>query len=137
MVRLIFVAIVAALAACSDPEQARIQRSGAADDVRIEAPTPSARISSPLYASGEADNSWYFEAVFPARLVADDGTIIAEAPAIAASDWMQEGAVPFNVEMPFTVDEETEATLVLEEDMPADNREPRQVRIPVVLLPGQ
>lgn len=99
-------------------------------------PEPDARITTPLHASGVANNSWYFEAVFPARLMARDGTIIAEAPAIAASDWTQPGQVPFNVEMAFTVDEETHATLVLEEDMPGDNQEPRQVRIPVVLVPG-
>lgn len=130
----LFVAAVI-LAACTDPQQSKIQRSAGADDIRIETPEPDARITSPLHASGAADNSWYFEAVFPARLVAQDGTQIAEAPAIAASDWMTEGPVPFNVEMAFTVDEETTATLVLEEDMPGENREPRQVRIPVLLLP--
>jgi len=124
-----------ALAACADTDETKIQRSAGADDIRIETPEPDARLASPLRASGVADNDWYFEAVFPARLVARDGALIAEAPAVAASDWMAEGAVPFNVEMAFTVEQETPATLVLEEDMPGDNREPRHVRIPVVLLP--
>lgn len=136
MVRALFVSLVIALAACTDAQEAKIQRSANADDLRIETPEPDARISSPLIASGVANNTWYFEAVFPARLMAQDGTTIAEAPAIAASDWMTPGDVPFNVEMAFTVEEETHATLVLEEDMPGENREPRQVRIPVVLLPG-
>ena len=136
MLRALFVSLVVVLSACTDPQQAKIQRSAGADDIRIEAPEPDARIASPLIASGTANNTWYFEAVFPARLMAADGTMIAEAPAIAASDWMTPGDVPFNVEMAFTVEEETHATLVLEEDMPGENREPRQVRIPVVLLPG-
>lgn len=135
MLRVVLVTAILALAACTDAQEARIQRSAGADNIRIETPEPDARIATPLRASGEADNSWYFEAVFPARLMAQDGTTIAEAPAIAASDWTREGPVPFNVEMAFTVDEEMEATLVLEEDMPGDNEEPRQVRIPVVLLP--
>ena len=136
MLRALFVSLVLGLAACTDAQEAKIQRSAGADDLRIETPEPDARISSPLIASGVADNTWYFEAVFPARLMAQDGTLIAEAPAIAASDWMASGPVPFNVEMAFTVEEETQATLVLEEDMPSEGDEPRQVRIPVVLLPG-
>jgi hypothetical protein len=136
MLRALVVSLILGLAACTDAQDAKIQRSAGADDIRIETPNPDARISSPLIASGVADNTWYFEAVFPARLMAQDGTMIAEAPAIAASDWMAPGDVPFNVEMAFTVEEETHATLVLEEDMPGENREPRQVRIPVVLLPG-
>jgi hypothetical protein len=135
MLRFAFAAALLALAACADPQQAKIQRSAGADDIRIDAPAPDARITSPLRASGSADNSWYFEAVFPARLMARDGTLIAEAPAIAASDWTQDGVVPFNVEMAFTVDEETPATLVLEEDMPGENEAPRQVRIPLILAP--
>ena len=136
MLRALFVSLVVALAACTDAQEAKIQRSAGADDLSIEAPEPDARITSPLIASGVANNTWYFEAVFPARLMAADGTMIAEAPAIAASDWMTPGPVPFNVEMAFTVEQETPATLVLEEDMPGENQEPRQVRIPVVLLPG-
>ena len=135
MARSAFVFAFLILAACTEPQEAKIQRSAGADDIRIEAPEPGARTTSPLNASGVANNSWYFEAVFPAKLMAQDGTVIAEAPAIAASDWMQEGPVPFNIEMAFTVNQETPATLVLEEDMPGENREPRQIRLPVVLLP--
>jgi len=136
MLRPLLVSLVLALCACTDAQEAKIQRTAGADDLRIETPEPDARIASPLIASGVANNTWYFEAVFPARLMAHDGTMIAEAPAIAASNWMTPGDVPFNVEMAFTVDEETPATLVLEEDMPGEGAEPRQVRIPVVLLPG-
>jgi len=136
MLRALFFSLAVALAACTDAQEAKIQRSANADDIRIETPVPDARIVSPLTASGSADNNWYFEAIFYARLMGQDGTMIAEAPAIAASDWMQEGQVPFNVEMAFTVDAETHATLVLEEAMPAEGAEPRQVRIPLVLLPG-
>jgi hypothetical protein len=135
MLRVVTAFAVLALAACSDPDQARIQRSMDATDIQVASPLPDARITSPLTASGTADNTWYFEAVFPARLMARDGTMIAEAPAIAASDWTQPGDVRFNVEMAFTVSEETPATLVLEEDMPGEGETPRQVRVPVVLVP--
>ncbi len=135
MLRGISLSCALLLTSCMDAQDVRIQRSADADDIEIEAPLAGARISSPLRASGTADNSWYYEAVFPARLMNRDGTVIAEAPAIAASDWMREGAVPFNIEMAFTVEEETPASLVLEEDAPGEDRTPRHVRIPVVLVP--
>lgn len=125
MLRAMLVSALLALAACTNAPEA----------IRLDAPEPNARITSPLQASGVADNSWYFEAVFPARLVSEDGELIAEAPAVASSDWTRSGDVPFTVEMAFTVDAETPALLVLQEDMPGDNRETRQMQIPVVLLP--
>lgn len=134
MLRVLLLSMLVALGAC-DSGGERIQRSVGANDIEIDAPSPGARVASPLRASGEADNTWYYEAVFPAKLMARDGTLIAEAPAVAASDWTRRGDVPFNVEMAFTVEEETPATLVLEEDAPRADHPPRQVRIPVVLMP--
>lgn len=128
--RVVLLAVSLILAACTPAPQ-----TGDAADVRIETPEPGARLVSPLQAEGVADNSWYFEAVFPARLVAEDGAVIAEAPAIAHSDWTVPGPVRFNVEMAFSVESETPATLVLSEDMPRDGASERAVRIPVVLLP--
>lgn len=138
MLRAAALALPLILFACSPPGGSDgLQRSATATDIEIEAPAAGARVTSPLLASGTADNSWYFEAVFPARLVGDDGELIAEAPAIAHSDWTTPGPVRFNVEMTFSVDAETPATLVLSEDMPSGDPPEREVRIPVVLLPTQ
>jgi hypothetical protein len=65
------------------------------------------------------------------------GTIIPETSEIGASDWTQPGVVPFNIEMSFTVSAETIAALVLEEDMPNENGQPKRVEIPLVLAPSQ
>lgn len=128
------VAALLMLAACG--ENAPLPKSQWPGEIEVEAPTANQQISSPLRASGSANNGWYFEAVFPARLEAQDGTLIAEAPAIAASDWTQPGPVPFNVEMAFTVIAPTPAMLVLEQDMPGEGRRPERVEVPVILLPG-
>jgi hypothetical protein len=92
-------------------------------------------VASPLVVEGAAPGDWYFEAQFPAKLVGADGTVLAEAPALAQSDWMTEAPVPYRAEFSFNVTQDTPATLVLQEDMPADNASPRETSIPVVLVP--
>ncbi|MGE0740988.1 MAG: Gmad2 immunoglobulin-like domain-containing protein [Hyphomonadaceae bacterium] len=122
--------LAVALAACSPSAQP------GPGDVQVMAPAENASSESPLGVEGVAPNDWYFEATFPIRLETAAGEVLAEAPAIAGSDWMAEGPVPFSAEVPFTVAAETAAILVLEEDMPGEGQEPRQVRIAVTLLPS-
>ncbi|MBX3429353.1 MAG: hypothetical protein KF779_07215 [Hyphomonadaceae bacterium] len=129
-----------ALLACSPPQApteapATTAETSAAPNVVIETPASGARVTSPLVVEGTATGDWYFEAQFPAKLVGADGAVIAEAPAMAQSDWMTEAPVQYRATFTFAVTEETPATLVLEEDMPADNAAPREVTIPVVLVP--
>ena len=84
---------------------------------------------------GSAPGDWYFEAQFAAKLIGADGATIGEAPARAQSDWMTEAPVRYRAEFTFNVTQDTPATLVLQEDMPADNANPREIRVPVVLIP--
>lgn len=131
-------ALAFALAACTPPQQAAeapAETPETASAVVINTPAAGARVASPLVVEGTAPGDWYFEAQFPAQLVGADGGLIAEAPARSQSNWMTEAPVPYRAEFSFTVTEETPATLVLQEDMPADNANPREVRIPVVLAP--
>jgi hypothetical protein len=136
-----------ALAACSQPapetpaapppaaEAAQAPAEELPVGVTVAAPTAGARVTSPLVATGTAVGTWYFEAVFPARLERADGTLIAEGPGQAQGDWMTTGPVPFRAEVAFQVNAETPAFLVLEEDNTRDAPNPRRVRIPVTLLP--
>lgn len=142
--RLIAAAVFAGLlTACSPPQQqtqgpdaeAPVETASAPTLV-VQSPASSARVTSPLVAEGSAPGDWYFEAQLPAKLVGADGAVIAEAPAHAQSDWMTEAPVNFRAELSFNVARETPATLVLQEDMPADNAHPREVRIPVLLVPS-
>jgi hypothetical protein len=136
----VIVAAAASLAACSQPQPAQPAEAAPAavaepSNVIVNAPASGDRVTSPLVVEGTATGDWYFEAQFPARLVGADGALLAEAPALAQSDWMTEAPVPFRAELTFNVTQETPATLVLQEDMPADNANPREVTIPVVLVP--
>lgn len=148
MRRFIYVALFAGLAACAPPpaeEKAaspevpaqsqssamRAQVGGATVDGVAEG----ARLTSPRTIEGIAPKDWYFEAQFPVMLVGADGRVIAEAPAMAQSDWTAPGTEPirFRSELTFSVTQDTPATLVLQEDMPGEDNPARETRIPVVL----
>ena len=131
-----------ALVACSPPappppapEPAPTAAIAEAPAVNVTAPLAGARVTSPLIVEGDARGDWYFEAQFPAQLRAANGTVLAEAPALAQSDWMTEAPVPFRAEIVFSVSQDTPATLVLQEDMPGEGATPREITIPVVLVP--
>ncbi|MEZ5956676.1 MAG: Gmad2 immunoglobulin-like domain-containing protein [Hyphomonadaceae bacterium] len=134
-------AVAAMLAACSEPQQARAPETPATADtaeatgVIINTPASGARVTSPFVAEGTAPGDWYFEAQFVGQLRGADGATLAEAPARAQENWMTEAPVPYRATFTFSVTQDTPATLVLQEDMPADQAHPREVAIPVVLLP--
>ena len=113
-------------------------------EINVTGPASGARVSSPLVAEGTAINTWFFEGQFVAELVAD-GEVLVQAPAMQAGDtsWTDPGPVKFRAELAFSVTKETQAELILSEDMPEyidaenDIRGPaRSVRIPVVLVPA-
>lgn len=140
--RFIAAACVLALAACSQPQPtaepetpATTTEAAAATEVTTDGLAAGARVTSPFVVEGAAPGDWYFEAQFEAKLLVADGAVIAEAPARAQSDWMTEAPVRYRAEFTFNVTQDTPATLVLQEDMPADNAAPREVTIPVVLVP--
>jgi hypothetical protein len=116
------------------PEQGEAE--GLTTAVMVSTPASNARVTSPLTVEGTAPGDWFFEAQFPARLTGADGAAIAEAPALSQSDWMTEAPVPFRATLRFSVTQDTPAILILQEDMPADNAQPREMRIPVVLTPA-
>ena len=131
----------AALAGCSQPQQPAetppaTTEAVAGPRVVISTPTSGARVTSPLVVEGTAPGDWYFEAQFVGQLRGADGAVLAEAPARAQEDWMTEAPVPYRAEFTFNVTQDTPATIVLQEDMPADNANPREVSVPVVLVPA-
>jgi Immunoglobulin-like domain of bacterial spore germination len=118
-------------------------KAAPAGEITVASPAAGARVTSPLVAEGSAINSWFFEGQFVAELVVN-GEVLAQAPAMQAGDksWTDPGPVGFKAELAFEVTKETNAELILSEDMPEfideanDIRGPaRSVRIPVVLLP--
>lgn len=140
MLRSILAAMcAAALMACSQPQPAEAPETAEASgvtDVIITTPSSGARVTSPVVVEGTAPGDWYFEAQFVGQLRAADGTVLAEAPARARGEWMTEAPVPYRAEFTLDVTQDTPATIVLQEDMPADDANPREVMIQVVLVPA-
>ena len=130
-------AVALALSACSPPPASEAPTTDpAAVEAQVElaevtAPASGASVTSPLQVSGVAPANWFFENQFPVRLLDASGAEIAMAPAHPRVSWTDPGPKEFDAELTFTAT--GPATLVLEEDMPGEGNEPRQVRIPVVL----
>jgi len=128
-----------AIAACSQPAQPPAAPQGETIEgvtIVVETPRVGARVTSPLRVAGVAPGDWFFEAVFPAELRAANGEVIAEAPAEAQRNWMTEAPVPYVAEIAFDVERETQATLILKEDMPSGLPGQREISVPVVLVPN-
>lgn len=136
---LLIAALGLAVAACSPPQQPvetpATTEVASVSLAAITTPVSGGQTTTPLVVEGTAPGDWFFEAQFPVKLVAADGIVLAEAPAMAQGETVTEAPVAYRAELVFIVTAETQATLVLQEDMPADNAAPREVSIPVVLLP--
>ena len=102
-----------------------------ADIIVVDSPTPGQTVTSPLTVTGRARGPWYFEASFPVRILDDQGSELAIAPAQAQGDWMTEDWVPFTVTLSFTTTA-TDGTVVLQKDNPSGMPEnDASVEIPV------
>lgn len=107
------------------------------DLISVSAPTPGALVTSPLTVTGRARGYWYFEASFPVKLLDQDGSVLAIAPAQAQGDWMTEEFVPFSVTLTYPTPQGQYGTLVLMKDNPSG--EPQfddEIRFPVVFDPN-
>lgn len=132
----LIIGAVLAFAACSQQPTSETPEAAPVAEAEMElatvsTPASGARVTSPLQVSGVAPANWFFENQFPVRLVDASGAEIASAPARPRVSWTDPGPKEFDTELSFTVT--GPATLILEEDMPGEGNEPRQVRIPIVL----
>lgn len=111
--------------------------TGLADRVRLDSPAPGATVGSPLSVVGVAPGPWYFEAVFPVRLVDARGRTVADTFAQAEGEWMTEELVPFRAAVRFAPPGTETGTLVLERSNPSGLPEhAAEVRIPVRFRSG-
>jgi Immunoglobulin-like domain of bacterial spore germination len=124
-----------AIGAGAERAGAGVAREGVASSelTLSKAPREGALVASPISVEGTAPHDWYFEGQFRAQLIDAQGAVLAQAPALPQSDWQKPGPVPFIADLAFDVDADTPATLVLQEDMPAEGRAPREKRIALVL----
>jgi Immunoglobulin-like domain of bacterial spore germination. len=94
-------------------------------------PVLDAEVKSPLQISGSAAG-WYFEAVFPVRLLDANGKVLASGQARATDDWMTENFVPFTVELSFSEPATPTGMLIFKNDNPSgDPSRDEEVDVPV------
>ena len=71
---------------------------------------------------GRAPGSWFFEGSFPVRIFDQEGDEIAALFAVTEEDWMQEGYIPFTLELRsnlIDLDEESIVVFQFEKDNPS------------------
>ncbi|MDD5569196.1 MAG: Gmad2 immunoglobulin-like domain-containing protein [Candidatus Pacebacteria bacterium] len=87
--------------------------------IRVTAPKPNDHITSPLTITGEARGTWFFEAVFPIKIIDANGNQLGTAQAQAQAPWMTEDFVPFTATLVFQTPTTAKGTLILEKDNPS------------------
>lgn len=111
-----------------------IKQEDKTDIIKIFKPSPNSVVQSPLLIEGEARGFWFFEALFPIRLVDENNKEIAVAIAQAQSDWMTKDFVPFRAVIEFEPPAAEKGFLVFQKDNPSDLSEnDDEVRVPVII----
>lgn len=91
----------------------------ATPSIVVETPAAGETVTSPLVVRGKAKGAWFFEASFPVKLLDALGTERTSVPAQAQSEWMTEDYVPFEVTLPFKVENAQYGTIVFRRDNPS------------------
>ncbi len=89
------------------------------DEIHVTMPQPGERVASPLTIQGAARGTWYFEASFPVKLEAADGTVLATGIAQATKDWTTQDFLPFTAMLTWTGGTATSGRIVLAKDNPS------------------
>ena len=88
------------------------------DEIVVDTPSPDQTVSSPLFISGEATGSWFFEGSFPVQLVDLDGEIISSGIVQAKSEWTTPDFVEFEGSLDFYTDHDS-GILIFKNDNPS------------------
>lgn len=100
--------------------------------ILIQAPGVTSRITSPVRVAGEADPA--FEQTLVVRIITIDGEQLVEEPAVIVAELGERG--PFEVDVPFAVQEETEAWIQVYSASARDGGVTHLSSVAVTLLPG-
>ncbi len=87
---------------------------------------------------GSALGSWYYEGVFPVRVLNQQGEAIGTVMATASSDWMTDGMVPFTCVLDVDLEQESIVVIRFDKGNPSglpDNED--SAKITVTLKPYQ
>lgn len=95
----------------------------------VDTPKPNQKVSGPLVIKGQASSSWFFEGVFPVKLLNEKGEIIASGQAKALSDFQTSDLVAFEATMNIPATAKGQGALVFEKDNPSGQNQLTETRI--------
>ncbi len=102
--------------------------------VSVALPKSGATVAHTFTVSGKAPGNWYFEAVFPIKVITPEGDTIGTAQAQAQGDWMTTNLVPFTATVNTTLSYTGPARLALLRDNPSGLPEnDDSLEIPIVI----
>ncbi len=124
---------------CGDNNQQQLQpqpQPSTAAEIIITTPQAGQVIHGPFAIEGKAQGSWFFEGVFPIKLLDSNGKEITRGQAHATNDWMTEDFVPFNATLDFKSPTTATGTLVFQNDNPSGlPAKDKEFRLPVQFNP--
>ena len=101
-------------------------------EIIITSPQENQIVDSPIKIEGRARGSWFFEAVFPIKLLDNNGKQIAEMQAQATGEWMTEDFAPFSAMLNFSASETDSGILLFRNDNPSGLPEnSKEFRLPI------
>ncbi len=104
--------------------------------ITVELPTSNMVVDNPLHLRGKARGTWYFEAQFPALVIDSTGTILAQVPITAQSDWMTKDFVAFSQDIVYQAPTTKTGKLILKKDNPSGlPQNDLQLEIPIRFAP--
>lgn len=111
------------------------QDQATTSDIVIFTPKTNDAVTSPIEISGKAKGNWFFEAVFPVKLVDENENVIGTGQAHAESDWTTNDFVNFSAEITYDNSTSTDnGVLVFSNDNPSGNPDTlKSIYIPVKL----
>jgi len=122
---------------CGTPSASFTPTPFAQSEIEIYSPKSNEVISSLVSILGQARGSWFFEAVFPIKLLDDKGNLLASGQAQAQGDWMTEDFVPFTAQLSYILSATSTGVLIFNNDNPSGLSEnSKEFRVPVIISPS-
>ena len=125
-------ALTPKLSPISNNEQQSVAENETFDLVKIDNVKTGDSIASPVLLKGEAVGNWYFEATFPIEITDLYGAVLGQGYVQAQSEWMTTDFVPYEGEVSFDPQGNTEGYIVFKKDNPSgllEHEDSRQLRI--------
>lgn len=105
------------------------------ENIRISSPQAMQKVTSPITIKGEARGSWFFEGVFSAKVLDENGKKLGERNIQSQGDWMTDQFVSFQGQIEFSTPTTTTGQVVLEKSNPSGKPQNSEKRVIVVEFP--